>query len=35
MLSTYLLRPNTESSEPLSRFIARALETTVSPAITK
>ncbi len=35
MLTTYLLRPNTESSEPLSRFVARVLETTVSPATIK
>jgi DNA-binding transcriptional LysR family regulator len=27
MLTTYLLRPNTEPSEPLSRFIARVLTT--------
>lgn len=31
MLSTYLLRPNTESSEPLSRFVARLFDATVSP----
>jgi len=35
MLTTYLLRPNTESSEPLSRFVARVLEATVSPATIK
>ena len=35
LLTTYLLRPNTESSEPLSRFVARLLEATVSPAITQ
>lgn len=34
MLNTYLLRLNAESSEPLSRFVARLLEATVSPAIT-
>lgn len=32
LLTTYLLRPNTESSEPLSRFVARLLESTASPA---
>ena len=35
MLNTYLLRLNAESSEPLSRFVARLLEATVSPAITQ
>lgn len=35
LLTTYLLRPNTESSEPLSHFVARLLEATVSPAITQ
>ncbi len=33
LLTTYLLRPNTESSEPLSRFAARVLEAAVSPTI--
>lgn len=33
ILSTYLLRLNTEPSEPLSRFVARVLEATVSPTI--
>lgn len=35
LLTTYLLRPNTESSEPLSRFVARLLESTASPATTQ
>lgn len=35
MLITYLLRPNTESSAPLSRFAARVLEATVSPTISQ
>lgn len=33
LLTTYLLRPNTKSSEPLSRFAARVLEAAVSPTI--
>lgn len=33
LLTTYLLRPNTESSEPLSRFVGRLLEITASPTI--
>lgn len=33
LLTTYLLHPNTESSEPLSRFAARVLEAAVSPTI--
>lgn len=35
LLTTYLLRPNTESSEPLSRFVGRLLEATTSPAATQ
>jgi DNA-binding transcriptional LysR family regulator len=35
MLTTYLLRPNTEPSEPLSRFVARLLETVVSTTVTQ
>lgn len=35
LLTTYLLRPSAESSEPLSRFVARLLETAVSPAATQ
>lgn len=35
LLTTYLLRPNTESSEPLSRFVGRLLEVTASPATTQ
>ncbi len=31
LLTTYLLRPNTEPSEPLNRFVARLLEATPSP----
>lgn len=33
LLTTYLLRPNTESSEPLSRFVGRLLEVTATPTI--
>lgn len=33
LLTTYLLRPNTESSEPLSRFVGRLLEITATPTI--
>lgn len=35
LLTTYLLRPNTESSEPLSRFVGRLLEVTASSATTQ
>lgn len=33
LLTTYLLRPNTESSEPLNRFVNRLLEVTATPTI--
>lgn len=35
LLTTYLLRSNTEPSEPLSRFVARLREATVNPATTQ
>ncbi len=35
LLTTYLLRPSTESSEPLSRFGGRLLEVATSPTITQ
>ncbi|MDP2162958.1 MAG: LysR family transcriptional regulator [Hydrogenophaga sp.] len=33
LLTTYLLRPNAESSDPLNRFVGRLLEATASPTI--
>ena len=35
LLTTYLLRPSTESSEPLSRFVGRLVEGATSPTITQ
>ena len=35
LLTTYLLRPNTEPSEPLSRFVGRLLDVPASPAATQ